>query len=139
MPRKKTKRAVRARPARAKKAAKAAKAHAAPRAAMHSEVPKPQAMAIEREWEKKPREPDYKRPEDTPGFGLRVALSIVVFFGLIAFVILWLFFFADSFNLYQNLAMLLIAILVFVGLMGAGWASWGIKYGRKFEGKGCCR
>lgn len=75
----------------------------------------------------------YERPEDTPGFAWRVSLTIIVFFALIVFLVLWLFFYADAYTIYQNLAVLLAAILLFVGVMGAAWAHWGMKYGRKFE------
>lgn len=78
----------------------------------------------------------YERPEDTPGFAWRVSLSIIVFFAVIIFVVLWLFFYADAFTIYQNLAVLLAVILTFIAIMGAAWAYWGIKYGKKFEK--CC-
>ena len=81
----------------------------------------------------------YERPEDTPGFGLRVAISIISVFGIVAFFIVWLFFFADKFTLYQNVAVALVAVLAFIAIMGAGWASWGIKYGRKYENCRGCR
>jgi amino acid transporter len=83
--------------------------------------------------EKEKKEKEYKRPEDTPGFAWRVSLSIIVFFALIVFLVVWLFFYADAFTLYQNLAVLLAAILIFIGIMGSAWAHWGIRYGRKFE------
>lgn len=80
---------------------------------------------------RRPRE--YQRPEDTPGFAWRVSLSIIVFFAVIIFVVIWLFFYADAFTIYQNLAVLLAVILTFIAIMGAAWAYWGIKYGKKFE------
>jgi len=79
------------------------------------------------------KEKEYKRPEDTPGFGLRVAISIISVFGIVGFFIVWLFFFADKFSLYQNVAVGLVAVLAFIAIMAASWASWGIKYGRKFD------
>lgn len=99
-------------------------------------MPKKKVARAVREERKK--EPEYKRPEDTPGFGLRVAISIISVFAIIAFFILWLFFFADKFSLYQNVAVFLVAVLAFIAIMGAGWASWGIKYGRKFDKQHCC-
>ena len=82
---------------------------------------------------KETKEKEYKRPEDTPGFAWRVSLSIIVFFAMIVFVVLWLFFYADAFTIYQNLAVLIAVILIFIAIMGASWAYWGIRYGRKFE------
>ncbi len=71
-------------------------------------------------------------PRGTPGFGWRVALSIIVGVGWLAFLILWLFFYAGDFNIYQNIAVFIVSILVLGGVMGAAWASWGLKYGRKW-------
>jgi hypothetical protein len=65
-----------------------------------------------------------KKPE---GMGWRVAVSIVAFFGSIIAVILWLFFFAGSFNGYQNIAVIVVIFLAFIAVMGATWASWGMK------------
>jgi hypothetical protein len=89
--------------------------------------------------EKEAKEKNYKRPEDTPGFASKVSLSIITFFALIVFLVVWLFFYADSFTVYQNLAVVVAAILAFIGIMGAAWAHWGIKYGRQFEDKECCK
>lgn len=94
-------------------------------------MPKEKA-AKERETKAK----QYKRPEDTPGFAWRISLTIIVFFALIVFLVIWLFFYADAFTLYQNIAVVLASILIFIGVMGASWAFWGIKYGRQFEK--CC-
>lgn len=79
------------------------------------------------------KEAGYERPEDTPGFAWRVSLSIIAVFAVIVFVVLWLFFYADAFTIYQNLAVFLAVILIFVAVMGASWAHWGLKYGKKFE------
>ncbi|MFQ6012175.1 MAG: hypothetical protein ACE5LS_00805 [Thermoplasmata archaeon] len=62
--------------------------------------------------------------------GWRIALSIVMFFGLIVFVIIWLFFFAGDFNVYQNVAVVISALLVFIGIMGASWATMWMKWGK---------
>ena len=67
----------------------------------------------------------------TPGFTWRVSLSIIVFFGWLVFLIIWLFFYAVDFTIYQNIAIVLASILVVMGTLGASWASWGLKYGRK--------
>jgi len=65
------------------------------------------------------------------GLGWRIALSIVSFFGLIVFIIVWLFFFATGFNVYQNLAIVISALLVFFALMGAAWATMWMRYPRR--------
>jgi len=74
---------------------------------------------------------DEKRMMKAPGFVLRVSVSIVAFFGLIIFYIVWLFFYAGTFDIYQNIAIFLVSILAFIAIMGAMWASWGMKYGDK--------
>jgi len=73
------------------------------------------------------------RPEETPGFGWRVGLSILVVFGWAIFLISWLLFYAGNFNTYQNLAVVLLSFLVGMAILAASWASWGVKYGRKYE------
>lgn len=70
-----------------------------------------------------------------PGFAWRVSLSIIAFFGIIAFFILWLFFYAQAFNIYQNAAVLIVALLIFIAIMGGSWASWGIRYEQKYGKK----
>lgn len=61
------------------------------------------------------------------GMGWRVGVSIVTFFGSMIAVILWLFFYATSFSVYQNIALVVVILLAFIAVMGATWASWGMK------------
>jgi VIT1/CCC1 family predicted Fe2+/Mn2+ transporter len=68
-------------------------------------------------------------PRKPEGMGWRVAVSIVSFFGSIIAVILWLFFYAGSYNVYQNIAVVVVIFLAFIAVMGAAWASWGMKQG----------
>lgn len=63
----------------------------------------------------------------TDGMEWRVSVSIATFFGLIVAVILWLFFYAGSFNIYQNIAVVTVIVLVFIAIMGATWAPWGMR------------
>jgi len=72
-------------------------------------------------------------PMETPGFAWRVALSIIVFFGLAIFLVLWLLFFAGGFGIYQNIAVVIVSILAGIAILGAAWASWGIRYGWKYK------
>lgn len=72
-------------------------------------------------------------PMETPGFAWRVSLSIIVVFGWFIFLILWLLFYAGGFNVYQNLAVILVSILVGIAILAASWTSWGIKYGYKYH------
>lgn len=61
------------------------------------------------------------------GMGWRVATSIITFFAFIIGIILWLFFYAENFNVYQNIAVVVVILLGFIAVMGATWASWGMK------------
>ena len=74
-------------------------------------------------------------PMETPGFGWRVSVSVLVVFGLAIFLIVWLLFYAGSFNAYQNLAVVLVSILIGIAILAASWASWGAKYGWKYGRK----
>jgi len=73
--------------------------------------------------------------EMPPGMGSRVTVSIIVFFGLLIFAIIYVAFFASSFSLFQQIAVILVALLVAIAILGAMWASWGIKYGKKCKEK----
>lgn len=64
----------------------------------------------------------------TAGFGWRVSLSIGVFFGWLVFLIIWLFFYADDYDVFQNIAVFLVSVLVGIGILAAMWAPWGIRY-----------
>lgn len=59
--------------------------------------------------------------------GWRVGVSIVVLFGALITAILWLFFYAGGFNVYQNIAVIVVIFLAFIAIMGATWAPWGMK------------
>ena len=70
---------------------------------------------------------------DMRGFGWRVSLSILVSIGWLAFLVIWLFFYAGNYSIYQNIAVFLASILVIAAVMGAAWASWGIKQKHGWE------
>ena len=68
--------------------------------------------------------------------GWRVATTILTFFASIIGIILWLFFYAENFNVYQNIAVVVVILLGFVAVMGATWAAWGMKQGAWWSEKG---
>jgi fatty acid desaturase len=78
---------------------------------------------------------EFMEPEKTPGFAWRVSLSIIVGIGWLVFLILWFFFYATDYTIYQNIAIILVSILIMCAILGASWASWGIKYGHRFRKK----
>ena len=71
--------------------------------------------------------------QQTEGFQWRVVVSAVVALGMVIFLIVWLFFYADGYSIYQNVAVVLVAILLMGGLQGALWAPWGMRHGSEFE------
>jgi len=68
----------------------------------------------------------------TPGFAWRVGLSIFVVFGWLAFLVIWLFFYAGDYDVFQNIAIFLVSVIVGIGILAGAWATWGIKYASKF-------
>jgi hypothetical protein len=56
---------------------------------------------------------------------------------LLIFSIIYVAFFAISYSFFQKIAVILVAILVAIAILGAMWASWGIKYGKDWTEKGC--
>jgi hypothetical protein len=70
------------------------------------------------------------------GMGWRIAVTILTFFASIIGIILWLFFYAGNFNVYQNIAVIVAILIGFVAVMGATWASWGMKQKSYWTGKG---
>ena len=65
--------------------------------------------------------------EVPPGLTLRVVVSIIVFFGLLIFAIIYVAFFASSFSLFQQVAIILVALLVATAILGVMWTTWGIN------------
>jgi type VI protein secretion system component VasK len=76
-----------------------------------------------------------KMPE---GLGARVTVSIVAFFGAVIGTILWLFFYAQNFNVYQNIAVVAVILIGFIAAMAATWAAWGMRQAARQSEKGSC-
>ena len=68
-----------------------------------------------------------EHPRMPEGMGWRVAVTIVALIGGTIAAILWLFFYAGSYNAYQNIAVIVVTILAFIGIAGAVWAPWGMR------------
>lgn len=69
----------------------------------------------------------------TAGFGWRIAVSISVFFGWLIFLIIWLFFYASDYSVFQNLAMVLVSIIAGIGILAGTWVTWGLRYAKHFD------
>jgi hypothetical protein len=70
-------------------------------------------------------------PRKTKGFGWRVSTSIITAVGWLSFVILWLFFYADKYSIYQNIGAVIISLIVFIGINGAVWGTWAMRMAPK--------
>lgn len=69
----------------------------------------------------------------TKGFGWRVSLSIVASVGWLVFLILWLFFYAGNYVWEQNIAIILMSILVMIVILGFPWMIWGMRHRKKID------
>lgn len=73
---------------------------------------------------------DEKMP---PEIASRVAVSIAVFLGWLIFLVTFLAFYAGNFDVYQNLAIILVSIFIGVAILAPMWAHWGMKYGGRYS------
>ena len=67
------------------------------------------------------------------GFKWRIGVSITLPFAAIIFLILWFYSYAGGYTWYQNIAILLVVILVMGAILGLIWARWGMKHKYDFE------
>jgi len=57
-------------------------------------------------------------------FGSRVAATIIVGVGWLAFILLWLAFYAGNFDFWQNVAMLFASAIIAIGITAVMWVKW---------------
>ena len=57
----------------------------------------------------------------TKGLGIRFAVSIISIVGWIIFLIVWLFFYASNYDIYQNIAIIIVSLLILGGIKGVVW------------------
>lgn len=62
------------------------------------------------------------------GFRWRVWVSIIAMVSVIIFLIYWFWAIAEPFDIYQNLAIFIVAFLIAGGLLAAMWAPWGMTH-----------
>jgi len=67
------------------------------------------------------------------GFKWRIGISIVLPFIGIIFLISWFWEYAEPYTVWQNIAVLLVVLLIIGAILGALWAKWGITHGEKME------
>jgi hypothetical protein len=87
------------------------------------------------QWGLKHHTKEEKEMWKTAGFRGRVWMSMILMFIFVIFLIYWFWYQAVSYNIYQNIAIFIVSILIIGGVLGAAWAPWGIKHGDKFEKK----
>ena len=67
------------------------------------------------------------------GFKVRIAISIILPFLAIIFLIIWFWSYAEPYSVWQNIAILLVVLLAIGGILGAIWARWGMIHGEKMD------
>ncbi|MFO7991392.1 MAG: hypothetical protein R6U61_03740 [Thermoplasmata archaeon] len=53
----------------------------------------------------------------------RTVLSIITAFGWLAFLVIWLFFYAGDYTVYQNLGVILLSLIILFFINGSAWKS----------------
>jgi VIT1/CCC1 family predicted Fe2+/Mn2+ transporter len=76
-----------------------------------------------------PTSSETRRSTTTQRMEWRVSASIISFFAFVIAAVVWLFFYAEKFDAYQNVAVVVVILLAFVAVMGATWASTGLRAG----------
>ncbi len=59
-------------------------------------------------------------------FGSRVAGTVIVGVGWLAFILLWRAFYAGNFEFWQNLAMFIVSVIVAIGIVAVIWIKWAL-------------
>ncbi len=58
----------------------------------------------------------------------RVAISILAGVGWLSFVLLYAAFWSGGYTLFQSIVIVFVSVLVLGGILGAMWASWGMRF-----------
>lgn len=59
-------------------------------------------------------------------FGSRVAGTVAVGVGWLAFILLWLAFYGGNFDFWQDLAMFIVSVVVAIGIVAVIWIKWAL-------------
>jgi len=62
------------------------------------------------------------------GLHVRVAASILLGVGWLSFVLLYAAFWSGGYSLFQSIVIVLVSLLVLAGVLGAMWATWGMRF-----------
>ncbi len=67
------------------------------------------------------------------GFKWRIIISIILPFAAIIFLIVWFWYYAEPYSVWQNIAVLLVILLAMGGVLGALWARWGMEHSHEMD------
>ncbi len=67
------------------------------------------------------------------GLKSRIVGTVALLVGGLCWIVLYLAFLAGRFPWYQNLAIVLVSLIVFPVVVVAMWISWGMSVGRRFR------
>jgi hypothetical protein len=72
-------------------------------------------------------DPEDKKPQ-IPKFNIlpKIAISVTASIGWLIFLIVWLYFIAENFSVYQNLAVFLLSVLILGIINSVIWIPFGI-------------
>jgi len=73
--------------------------------------------------------------EIPPGLASRIAVSIVVGLGWLAFLVVLLWFYAAELGILKTLAVLILSIIVVCAILIPIWVHWGLKTAHTWERK----
>ncbi len=79
-------------------------------------------------WAYKKQTSPEKEMMKIKGFRWRIWVSILLMIGTFVFLIYWFWAIAEPYDVYRNLAIFIVTLLITGGLLAAMWAPWGMKY-----------
>ncbi len=79
-------------------------------------------------WAYKKQTAAEKEMMEIKGFRWRIWVSILFMLCAFVFLIYWFWIVAEPYDIYQNLAIFIVSLLITGGLLAAMWAPWGMKY-----------
>ena len=83
-------------------------------------------------WGLRFRSPKEKELWSTTGFRWRLWVSCIFILVVFLFLIYWFWSLAQPYDIYQNIAIFIVSIMIMGGILAALWAPWGIKHSHKF-------
>ena len=73
----------------------------------------------------------------TKGFRWRIWVSMILMLAVFGFLIYWFWYQAAPYDVYQNIAIFIVSLLIIGGILGAMWAPWGMKHGQHHHHHHC--